>query len=327
MMYSHLLTTSKTVRTLILMPIIITLAKALGWSPIAFALPAALCIDWVVGLPISGKPNVILFSTNQYSVIDNFKYGLVTCTIGLLLLVVLGSDLVPLDRPDAGVLGGRAMNRLAAFIALAAACACAHAVTISTYVTRVDVAAEGQSQAVVQLTIAEANAGPLLVPLAPSLKPAGPVRLDSAPAGVQLKSVAIADRPHLELVLPEGADKSLVVTASFPVKDVLAAPKAKAQGRRSLPDGSTLLDHTFVNTQPYTIGSYRAQIVLPEGSRVHEIREQVPKAKRTEIEPRVALDAIDGRQGAVLQLGDVAAGRPRVDVGRSDSGHPSGGAG
>jgi anion transporter len=87
MMYSHLLTTSKTVRTLILMPIIITLAKALGWSPISFALPAALCIDWVVGLPISGKPNVILFSTNQYSVIDNLKYGLVTCTIGFLLLV------------------------------------------------------------------------------------------------------------------------------------------------------------------------------------------------------------------------------------------------
>jgi hypothetical protein len=200
------------------------------------------------------------------------------------------------------------MNRIAAFIAFAAACGWAHAVTVSTYVARVDVSAEGQGQAVVQLAIAEANAGPLLVPLAPSLKPAGPVRLDGAPAGVQLKSVTIADRPHLELVLPEGVDRSLAVTASFPVKDVLAAPKAKAQGRRSLPDGSTLLDHAFVNTQPYTIGRYRAQIVLPEGSRVHEIREQAPKTRRTEIEPRVALNAIDGRQGAVLQLGDVRQG-------------------
>lgn len=88
MMYSHLLTTSKTVRTLIMLPIIITLAKALGWQPISFALPAALCIDWVVGLPISGKPNVILFSTNQYSVVDNFKYGVLTCTIGVVLLVI-----------------------------------------------------------------------------------------------------------------------------------------------------------------------------------------------------------------------------------------------
>ncbi len=91
MMYSHLLTTSKTVRTLIMLPIIITMAKALGWEPIAFALPAALCIDWVVGLPISGKPNVILYSTNQYSVSDNFKYGLLTCTIGAVLLIVSGA--------------------------------------------------------------------------------------------------------------------------------------------------------------------------------------------------------------------------------------------
>jgi len=88
MMYSHLLTTSKTVRTMIMLPIIITMSRTLGWDPVSLALPAALCIDWVVGLPISGKPNVVLFSTNQYSVMENFKYGMVTCTIGLGLLVV-----------------------------------------------------------------------------------------------------------------------------------------------------------------------------------------------------------------------------------------------
>ena len=88
MMYSHLLTTSKTVRTMIMIPIVITLTRSLGWDPVSFALPAALTIDWVVGLPISGKPNVILFSTNQYSVSDNFKYGITTCTIGLGVLVL-----------------------------------------------------------------------------------------------------------------------------------------------------------------------------------------------------------------------------------------------
>jgi len=195
-----------------------------------------------------------------------------------------------------------------ALIALATACGVAHAVAIPSYVTRIDVTAEGQSQAVVQLTIAEASAGPLLVPLAPSLKPAGPVRLDSAPLGVQVKAITIADRPHLELVLPEGVDKSIALTASFPVKGVMAAPKAKAQGKRSLPEGSLLLDYNFVNTQPFTIGSYRAHVVLPQGSRVHEIREQSPKTRRTEIEPRVALNAVDGRQGALLQLGDVRQG-------------------
>ena len=88
MMYSHLLTTSKTVRTMIMIPIIITLTRSLGWDPVSFALPAALCIDWVVGLPISGKPNVIMFSTNQYTVTENFKYGMTTCTIGVVLLVL-----------------------------------------------------------------------------------------------------------------------------------------------------------------------------------------------------------------------------------------------
>jgi len=88
MMYSHMLTTSKTVRTIIMIPIIITMAKALGWDPVSMALPAALCIDWVVGLPISGKPNVIMFATNQYSVLDNFKYGFTACTVGLGLLVL-----------------------------------------------------------------------------------------------------------------------------------------------------------------------------------------------------------------------------------------------
>jgi sodium-dependent dicarboxylate transporter 2/3/5 len=84
MMYSHLLTTSKTVRTMIMIPIIITLTRSLGWDPISFALPAALCIDWVVGLPISGKPNVILFSTNQYSVARRTSStAMMACTIGV----------------------------------------------------------------------------------------------------------------------------------------------------------------------------------------------------------------------------------------------------
>ena len=34
---------------------------------------------------------MILFSTNQYSVLDNFKYGVLTCTLGVVLLVVSGA--------------------------------------------------------------------------------------------------------------------------------------------------------------------------------------------------------------------------------------------
>ncbi len=90
MMYSHLVFTSKTMRTIILIPFTIALAQELGINPLALALPAAFTIDWVIGLPISAKPNVILFTTGQYSVLDNLKYGFIMATIGIILLVVAG---------------------------------------------------------------------------------------------------------------------------------------------------------------------------------------------------------------------------------------------
>jgi len=90
MMYSHLVFTSKTMRTIILIPFTIALAKELGINPVALALPAAFTIDWVIGLPISAKPNVILFTTGQYSVLDNLKYGIIMSTIGIILLFIAG---------------------------------------------------------------------------------------------------------------------------------------------------------------------------------------------------------------------------------------------
>jgi sodium-dependent dicarboxylate transporter 2/3/5 len=91
MVYSHLLLTSKTVRATIMIPLIIPLARQTGWNPVSLALPAAFAIDWVVGLPISGKPNVVLFATGQYSVLDNLKFGLAACTIGYALLLLGGA--------------------------------------------------------------------------------------------------------------------------------------------------------------------------------------------------------------------------------------------
>jgi anion transporter len=91
MIYSHLLSTSKTVRTVIMIPAIILMARGLGWNPASLALPAAFTIDWVIGLPISGKPNVILFGTNQYSARDNLKFGLAVCTLGFVLMLIAGA--------------------------------------------------------------------------------------------------------------------------------------------------------------------------------------------------------------------------------------------
>jgi anion transporter len=89
-MFSHIFFTSKTMRTLIFIPFVIAIAQNLGFDPLWLALPAALTIDWVIALPINAKPNVILFSTGQYSVLDNLKYGLIMTAIGTLLLIAAG---------------------------------------------------------------------------------------------------------------------------------------------------------------------------------------------------------------------------------------------
>jgi anion transporter len=89
-MYSHYVFTSKTMRTVIMIPMVISIAQYLGFSPVALALPAAFTIDWVIGLPISAKPNLILFSTGQYTVLDQLKFSLLMTTAGTLLLIVAG---------------------------------------------------------------------------------------------------------------------------------------------------------------------------------------------------------------------------------------------
>ncbi len=87
---SHYFFTSKTMRTIIMIPFVIGVAQELGWNPVWLALPSAFTIDWVVGLPISGKPNVIFLTTGQYSVLDNVKYGAAMTVAGILLFWAFG---------------------------------------------------------------------------------------------------------------------------------------------------------------------------------------------------------------------------------------------
>jgi hypothetical protein len=200
------------------------------------------------------------------------------------------------------------MKRLLASLVLLAALGAAEAAAIPSYQAQVDVAADGGSQVRLQLQIDDAVAGPLLVPLAEALKPAGEVKVDGAPVGTRVRTVVIGEKPHLELQLPEGVEKSFPFAASFAVKATMAAPKGQGRGKSALPPHSLRLDHAFVNTQPVTIGSYRVKVMLPDGERVHKVIEQSPRTRRTEIEPRVALNGVDGRQGAVLQLADIKTG-------------------
>lgn len=75
--FSHILFTSKTVRTVILIPAIIGLAKITGHNPVALALPAAFTIADSITLPPNCKPNLIFYSTGQFSVLNQLTYGLI----------------------------------------------------------------------------------------------------------------------------------------------------------------------------------------------------------------------------------------------------------
>lgn len=200
------------------------------------------------------------------------------------------------------------MKRLLTSMALTVLAFGAQASEIKTYEGQLDVAAEGVSRARIQLRVEDAKPGALLVPLAPALKPESAVNIDSAPLGTAVKVVTVGERPHLELSFPDSVESSVPVKLSFAVKRALAEPKARASGKKTLPEGSLLLNHAFVNTQPTTIGSYRMEVVLPEATRVHTVREELPKAKRSEVEPRVGLNGKDGRQGALLQVTDLKQG-------------------
>jgi anion transporter len=89
-MFAHFFFTSKTIRTVIMIPMVISLAQFLGYPVLSLALPAAFTIDWVIGLPISAKPNLILFTTGQYSLLDQLRYSVVMTVVGTLLLILAG---------------------------------------------------------------------------------------------------------------------------------------------------------------------------------------------------------------------------------------------
>jgi anion transporter len=88
--FSHIVFTSKTVRTVILIPAIIGLAKAAGQNPVALALPAAFTIADSITLPPNCKPNLIFYSSNQFSVLNQLFYGL-TVLFGKWLILCLAS--------------------------------------------------------------------------------------------------------------------------------------------------------------------------------------------------------------------------------------------
>lgn len=79
--FSHMIFTSKTVRTTILIPAVITLAQGLGIDPVPLALVCAFGISTMITLPPHSKVNTLYFGTGYFDVKDELIFGLISCFI------------------------------------------------------------------------------------------------------------------------------------------------------------------------------------------------------------------------------------------------------
>ena len=76
--FSHFVFTSKTVRTIILIPTIISIAQVAGFNPVALALPASFMICDTITLPPHSKVNLTYYSTGKFTVLEEMTYGVLT---------------------------------------------------------------------------------------------------------------------------------------------------------------------------------------------------------------------------------------------------------
>ncbi|MBR3881481.1 MAG: DASS family sodium-coupled anion symporter [Mailhella sp.] len=88
--FSHMVFSSKVVRTVILIPTVVGLANSAGISPFALALPAAFTIADSITLPPNCKPNLIFYSTGYFTVLNQLSYGVIVL-IGKVALLTIAS--------------------------------------------------------------------------------------------------------------------------------------------------------------------------------------------------------------------------------------------
>ncbi len=90
MAFSALVFQSKTMRTMIFVPIAIGVANRFGFPVVSLALPVAFMIEHVYVLPFNSKPAALLYETDEYSLTDAFRFGFTMLVIGWILNIVAG---------------------------------------------------------------------------------------------------------------------------------------------------------------------------------------------------------------------------------------------
>ena len=94
MMYSGLVFQSKTIRTMVFVPIALGVEKRFNFPPMSLALPVSMLIEHCYVLPFNSKPAALLYTTNQYSMTDAFKYGITMMTFSWVLILIFGETVL-----------------------------------------------------------------------------------------------------------------------------------------------------------------------------------------------------------------------------------------
>lgn len=85
---------SKTMLTLIFVPIAIGVAQKNGYPIMSLAFPVAMLVGHVYVLPFNSKPAALLYTTNQYSWSDTFKFGITMMFISWLMIILWGETVL-----------------------------------------------------------------------------------------------------------------------------------------------------------------------------------------------------------------------------------------
>ena len=85
---------SKTMLTLIFIPIAIGVAQKNGYPIMSLAFPVAMLVGHVYVLPFNSKPAALLYTTNQYSWSDTFKFGIMMMFISWLMILLWGETVL-----------------------------------------------------------------------------------------------------------------------------------------------------------------------------------------------------------------------------------------
>lgn len=94
MLFSAILFQSKTMRALIFVPMAIGIAKKFGYPIMSLSFPVALLIEHVYVLPFNSKPAALLYTTNQYSMSDSFKFGFSMMVISWIMIIIWGETVL-----------------------------------------------------------------------------------------------------------------------------------------------------------------------------------------------------------------------------------------